>query len=172
MALAPPGRACYDALGSPPALRAPRRAPAPLAFKAAARGDKGAPVPEHSADYFAPLSGATFIVLTTYRQSGQAVPTTVWFAEAGGTLYVTTAIQSGKARRIGANPQVSVAPSDRVGNVQGPALAARAHVLAPDEQGPAIAALAQKYADQYAALTAQMDAGRPAGSRIFIAITP
>ena len=79
--------------------------------------------------YFAPLAGADFMVLTTYRASGEAVPTTVWFAEVAGRVYVTTNQNLKKVARIRATPAVLVAPSDRVGNLQGPAVSGRARVL-------------------------------------------
>jgi hypothetical protein len=123
-------------------------------------------------DHFAPLRGAEFIVLTTYRRTGAAVPTTVWFAEAEGVLYLTTGVQAGKAKRLRANPAVQVAPSDRVGNARGPALAARARVLEPHEEASAIAALQQKYGEPFTRLTAQMDAAQPTGGRIYVVVTP
>lgn len=123
-------------------------------------------------DHFAPLRGAEFIVLTTYRSTGTAVPTTVWFAEAGGVLYLTTGTQAGKAKRLRANPAVLVAPSDQVGNAQGPALSGRARVLEPHEEAAAIAALQQKYGEPFTRLTAQMDAAQPTGGRIYIIVTP
>ncbi|NTU83911.1 MAG: PPOX class F420-dependent oxidoreductase [Chloroflexales bacterium] len=122
-------------------------------------------------EHFAPLRGAEFMVLTTYRRTGAAVPTTVWFAEAEGVLYLTTAAEAGKVKRLRVNPEVQVAPSDRVGNIQGPALPARARVLEPHEDAVAIAALRQKYGALFTTLTAQMDAARPAGSRIYVVIT-
>lgn len=123
-------------------------------------------------DHFAPLRGAEFIVLTTYRRTGDAVPTTVWFAEAEGVLYLTTGSQAGKAKRLRANPAVLVAPSDQVGNVQGPALAGHARVLEPHENAAAIAALQQKYGEQFTRLTAQMDAAPSSSTRIYLIVTP
>jgi len=123
-------------------------------------------------DHFAPLRGAEFIVLTTYRRTGEAVPTTLWFAEDGGVLYLTTAAQAGKVKRLRATPAVQVAPSDRVGNLQGHSLPAQARVLEPHEFALAIAALQQKYGEQFTTLTTQMDAARPAGSRIYVVVTP
>lgn len=122
-------------------------------------------------DYFAALRGEAFIVLTTFRQSGTAVPTTVWFAEAEGKLYLTTHQAAGKAKRIRANPRVLVAPSDRTGNVHGPAFPAQARQLEAHEDERAVAALRHKYGEQYAMLTERMDASSP-GVRIFIELTP
>ncbi len=119
--------------------------------------------------HFAALDGAEFMVLTTYRRSGDPVPTTVWFAADDGRLFVMTQGQAGKAKRIRATSQVMVAPSDRVGVVSGPALAGRARILGPDEAGVAEAALRAKYGEQYAAVTARMPEG---GVRVFIEVAP
>lgn len=122
--------------------------------------------------YFSALDGAEFMVLTTYRASGEAVPTTVWFAEAGGRLFVTTNANLKKVARIRAVPSVLVAASDRVGNLQGPPVEGRARVLGPEEFPAAAAALRAKYTAQYDSLTARMDQAAPPNSRIFIEITP
>jgi PPOX class probable F420-dependent enzyme len=118
--------------------------------------------------HFAALEGAEFIVLTTHKRSGDAVPTTVWFAQVDDRLYVTTQSQAGKAKRVRATPNVTVAPSDRVGVVSGPAVAAVARQLSPDEAKVAEAALRAKYGDQYEAVASRL----PEGSvRIFIEVT-
>ncbi len=121
--------------------------------------------------YFAPLRDEQFVVLSTFRSSGEAVPTTVWFADAGGMIYITTGALLKKVGRIRANPRVLLAPSDRVGNIHGPAMDARARVLDPAEFDRAAAALREKYGAQYAAMTAQMDTRQSGNSRIFIAVT-
>ena len=126
---------------------------------------------EQSQPSFASLHDEEFVVLTTYRASGVAVPTTVWFADADGTIYVTTQRGAGKARRIGANPQVLLTPSDRVGNTHGEAVAGRARLLASDENAAAVAALRAKY-PAYDAMATQMDASREVNDRVFLAITP
>lgn len=122
--------------------------------------------------YFAPLQGAQFIVLTTFRASGAVVPTTVWFAEAGGNLYITTFRHSGKVKRIQANPSVLVASSDQIGQVYGPPLAARARLLDPPEHARATMLLRQKYGVQYETLTARMEQTAPANTRVFLEVTP
>ena len=81
----------------------------------------------------APLRDEQFVVLSTFRASGEPVPTTVWFADAGDTIYITTNARLKKVGRIRANPRVLLAPSDRVGNIHGPEIAARARVLDPTE---------------------------------------
>ncbi|NNJ10103.1 PPOX class F420-dependent oxidoreductase [Chloroflexales bacterium ZM16-3] len=118
---------------------------------------------------FAALAGAEFMVLTTYKRSGDAMPTTVWFAQVDDRLYVTTQSHAGKAKRIRATPAVTVAPSDRVGAVSGPAAPGQARILGPEEADAAEASLRAKYGEQYVALTSRI----PEGSvRIFIEVTP
>lgn len=119
---------------------------------------------------FASLSDEQFIVLTTFRPSGEGVPTTVWFAEEDGTIYVTTMAKAKKVKRIRANPHVQLTPSDRVGVTHGATIDAQARVLEAQEFERARAALRRKY-PEYDAFTARMDAVAP-GTRIFIAITP
>jgi hypothetical protein len=120
------------------------------------------------AAHFAALAGAEFMVLTTHKRSGDAVPTTVWFAQVDDRLYLTTQSQAGKAKRVRATSHVTVAPSDRVGNVVGLAVTAVARQLGPEEAPVAEAALHAKYGDQYVAVAARM----PEGSvRVFIEVT-
>jgi PPOX class probable F420-dependent enzyme len=119
------------------------------------------------ATHFAALEGAEFIVLTTYKRSGDPMPTTVWFAQVGDRLYVTTQSQAGKAKRVRATPRVTVAPSDRVGVVSGPAVDALARQLDPDEAKVAEAALRAKYGEQYDAVAGRLPEG---AVRIFIEV--
>ncbi|HZC05515.1 MAG TPA: PPOX class F420-dependent oxidoreductase [Ktedonobacterales bacterium] len=97
---------------------------------------------------FTQLDGEQFIVLTTYRKTGEAVPTTVWFAERDGKLYISTGAAAGKLKRIRTNPRVTVAPSDHIGAVKGAAVAAVAREATPDEHALAEAELAAKYGAQ------------------------
>ncbi|MEI7769684.1 MAG: PPOX class F420-dependent oxidoreductase [Chloroflexales bacterium] len=120
------------------------------------------------AAHFATLEGAEFMVLTTHKRSGDAVPTTVWFAQVDDRLYLTTQSHAGKAKRIRATPNVMVAPSDRVGNVSGPAVAAVARQLGPEEAQVAEAALHTKYGDQYVAVAGRLPEG---AVRVFIEVT-
>ena len=46
------------------------------------------------------FSGRNYLNLETYRKSGVAVRTPVWFAEQGGILYLYTLADSGKVKRI------------------------------------------------------------------------
>lgn len=121
---------------------------------------------------FANLAGETFLLLTTYRKTGDAVPTPVWFAQEGDNLFITTYERAGKTKRIRANPAVTVAPCNQVGVVHGPAMPGRARVLTRDEQSVAIQALRRKYGLLYDQMTGRMDQGQPAGVRVFIGVAP
>lgn len=60
-----------------------------------------------------------YLSLATFRRGGAEVATPVWFAEAGGKLYVVTAGESGKAKRLRHSSRARVAPSDMRGRVLG-----------------------------------------------------
>jgi uncharacterized protein len=77
-----------------------------------------------------------YISLTTFRKSGAAVPTPVWFGEENDKLYVMTRSDSGKFKRIRNNPRVQIAPCTIRGKVTGPQYEARARIL-PAEEWPA-----------------------------------
>lgn len=51
-----------------------------------------------------------YLSLTTYRRDGSPVSTPVWFVEDGGRLFVTTAADSYKAKRLRQNPAAMVSP--------------------------------------------------------------
>ena len=62
---------------------------------------------------FGPLSGSKTALLTTYRPGGEAVATPLSVAVANGKVYFVTASDSGKARRLADNPEVTPATSTR-----------------------------------------------------------
>ena len=101
----------------------------------------------HSA--FPALAGHGYLRLTTFRKSGEAVPTPVWFAQVGDHLYVTTDSESGKVKRIRNNAQVEVAPCDMQGKVLGDSAEAMARVMAGEEEAVAQEALKRKYGWQF-----------------------
>ena len=70
-----------------------------------------------------------YMSLATFRKTGAEIATPVWFAAAGGRLYVFTAEQSGKVKRLRNSPRARVAPSDARGRVRGAWLEANARVL-------------------------------------------
>ena len=60
-----------------------------------------------------------YMSLATFRRSGAEVKTPVWFAAADGKLYVFTAGESGKVKRLRHSSRARVAPSDARGQVRG-----------------------------------------------------
>ena len=60
-----------------------------------------------------------YLSLATFRRSGAEVKTPVWFAAADGKLYVFTAGDSGKVKRLRHSSRARVAPSDMRGHVRG-----------------------------------------------------
>jgi uncharacterized protein len=77
----------------------------------------------------AEITGQRYISLTTFRKSGAAVPTPVWFAEGGSKLYVMTSDTTGKFKRIRNNSQVKVAKCTIRGRVTGPEFTGTARIL-------------------------------------------
>jgi uncharacterized protein len=91
------------------------------------------------------IHGQKYISLATFRKSGVAVPTPIWFGEEDGKLYVMTRNDSGKYKRIRNNPQVRIAPCTIRGKVIGPDFAAKARVLPPENWPRARKTIEKKY---------------------------
>jgi len=95
--------------------------------------------------YFAPLCGATYIQLTTFRRNGDAVPTAVHIVLDGDEAFFRTWNTTGKAKRIRHNPEVRVAASTIRGRPRGAVLAARACLLDGEMSDRAARLLASKH---------------------------
>ena len=91
------------------------------------------------------IQGQKYISLSTFRKSGAAVPTPVWFGEQGDKLYVKTRSDSGKYKRIRNNPQVRIAPCTMRSKITGPEFAATARLLPPEDWPRAQALIEKKY---------------------------
>jgi PPOX class probable F420-dependent enzyme len=126
--------------------------------------------PPATATDLAALAEQQFILLTTFRRSGVAVPTTIWFANDGDRLFFQTGPESGKVKRIRANGQVTIAPSTRTGDLLGPAVSARARLLSGAEAEAAEAALQAKYGEARTRLMAQMGHAGRTMDRAYLAI--
>ena len=86
------------------------------------------------------------IALTTFRKTGQAVATPVWFAINLGTIYVETHADAGKLKRLRHTARVTLAPCTYNGKVTGSVSAGNARILtAAEERTAASTALANKY---------------------------
>ncbi|WNV89665.1 PPOX class F420-dependent oxidoreductase [Umezawaea sp. Da 62-37] len=79
------------------------------------------------------LGEGKYLLLTTYRKDGRAVPTPVWVVADGGQLFAWSATDSGKVKRIRRDGKVSVGPCDVRGKPTGGSVDAQAELL--DESG-------------------------------------
>jgi len=93
----------------------------------------------------AAIHGQRYISLATFRKSGAAVYTPIWFAEDDNKLYFMTSSKTGKYKRIRNNPQVRLAPCTMRGKIIGPEFAATARILPPEEWPRARASIEKKY---------------------------
>lgn len=120
------------------------------------------------------LADGKYLSLTTFRADGTPVATPVWLVRNGPHLEVITDANSGKVKRLRANPNVLVAPCTARGVVTGPSQQATAQLLDPE----ASAAVATRIADKYGLLGRMMlwwgarrHTAEANGGRIGIAIT-
>jgi PPOX class probable F420-dependent enzyme len=94
----------------------------------------------------AALDRESYISLVTFRRTGAAVPTPVWFAAKNGRLYVFTESRAGKVKRLRNDARARFAACNARGRVHGDWHEARARVVAdPAEERAAYATLRAKY---------------------------
>ena len=67
----------------------------------------------------AELDRHRYVSLATFRRDGTEVATPVWFADAEGKLYVFTAGESGKVKRLRRSSRARIAPCDARGGLRG-----------------------------------------------------
>lgn len=93
------------------------------------------------------LARSSYVLLTTFRKDGRAVPTPVWAApDRDGRLLVWTAPDAGKVKRIRRDGRVTVQPCSMRGEPVGRAIEARARVLGePRDLRSVYHALVRKY---------------------------
>ena len=99
------------------------------------------------------LEGKRYLSLETYRRSGEGIRTPVWFAVEPTSapasnprkLYVYTATDSGKAKRIRQKGMVKIAPCDVRGNVSGQWNDAHAEIVSGEEFGRGMGLINRKY---------------------------
>ena len=107
---------------------------------------------------FADLARATYVLLTTYRRSGDPVSTPVWIVGDDDRLLVTTGARSGKVKRIAHTPRVTLTPCDARGRVKPDAVAVEANAVVddrPETRDALDAALLKKYGIQYRLIRAR-----------------
>jgi len=101
---------------------------------------------ERTVSGFEHLRGHKYCLLVTYKRSGDAVPTPVWFGLGDGKLYVRSEANVAKVKRIRNDPRVRIAPCSVRGKPLGPPAEGRARVLdQPSDEEYAEAALRANY---------------------------
>ena len=101
---------------------------------------------EPTASGFDHLAGHKYALLVTYRRSGEAVPTPVWFGvDVEGRLYARTGKLAAKVKRIRNNPRVRVAPCTMRGVPKGPYAEGTARVVSAEQQEHAEKTLQSNY---------------------------
>ncbi len=91
------------------------------------------------------LEGRKYIRITTFRRTGLSVPTPVEFVQQNRTVYLRTAKDSGKVKRIRHNPSVTIAPCTIRGKPLGPAVEAFASLVDDDKGEPILQLFKDKY---------------------------
>ena len=82
------------------------------------------------------IEQAQYISLSTFRRNGAAVATAVWFATDGGKIYLYSALDAGKMKRVRATARVTVVSCDVKGKVTAGAVPlAGSAVELPAERG-------------------------------------
>lgn len=83
---------------------------------------------------FASLAASRTALLTTFRRSGAAVSTPLGIRVEGDRAYFVTAADSGKAKRLAANAEVTLAACTVSGQVLASPVAGRARLLTAEQQ--------------------------------------
>jgi PPOX class probable F420-dependent enzyme len=91
------------------------------------------------------MDGASYCLLTTFKRSGEPVPTPVWFGVADGKLYFHSEGEVGKIKRIRNEGRVLVGPCTLRGKPKGPMVEAKARVLPEEDEVHAEAAIQSNY---------------------------
>jgi PPOX class probable F420-dependent enzyme len=93
----------------------------------------------------AEIHGQRYISLATFRKTGAAVYTPIWFAEEDDKLYFMTNSKTGKCKRIRNNQQVKIAPCTIRGKITGREFSATVRLLRPEEFARARQSINAKY---------------------------
>lgn len=121
------------------------------------------------------LGDEPFVLLTTYRSTGVAVPTPVWVARDGDRLLVTTGATSGKVKRLGHTARVDLTACSARGAVIKGAVPVTAHATVATDVETLTRldeVLLAKYGEQFSAVRAAPHGPGSATASVAIVITP
>ena len=125
---------------------------------------------------FDALADEGFISLTTFRKSGEGVPTTVWVGQDGDALLVTTPRGSGKVKRLRRDACVELTASSRFGKVDddAPSVSGLGEILDDDAaRARCNAVMVEKYGLEYRVMMGIEKLGRKGDdNRVILRITP
>lgn len=96
-------------------------------------------------DKLAQFANQNYLSMESYRKTGEAIRTPLWFVEDGGVLYFYTVAHSFKVKRLKNNPRIRIAPCDMRGKVKGEWVDATARLLDAIESQHADGLLNRKY---------------------------
>lgn len=113
-----------------------------------------------------------YLLLTTFRKDGRAVPTALWFAQDGTDLVVWTVSTSGKVKRIRRDGAITIAPCDLRGNPRGEAIKAHARLLDAAETERVRSLISKRYGVLGWLTVYGSKLRRGVGGTIGVAITP
>ena len=86
------------------------------------------------------------LALTTFRKTGEAVATPLWFAHHQGVIYVETNAKAGKFKRLRHTSRVTLAPCTVSGKVTGEVSLGNARILTESQEiATAAEAMSKKY---------------------------
>ncbi|ANZ38552.1 PPOX class F420-dependent enzyme [Lentzea guizhouensis] len=92
------------------------------------------------------LGEGQYLLLTTFRKDGTAVPTPVWVVPGdNGVIYAWSAKDTGKVKRIRRSGDVEVGACNFKGDPKGESVKARARLLDDDASDLVRAKIAKKY---------------------------
>ena len=91
------------------------------------------------------LGSEKYVLLTTFRRDGRAVPTPLWVVPDGTGLGFWTPAETGKVKRIRNGGRVTVQPCDVRGNPSGEPVEARARVGGDADKTRVVAGITRKY---------------------------
>ncbi|WP_326569582.1 PPOX class F420-dependent oxidoreductase [Amycolatopsis rhabdoformis] len=91
------------------------------------------------------LAGEKYVVLTTFRRDGRAVPTTIWFGLDGDELLMISERKAGKVKRLRNSGRVEVQASDVRGRTHGAVVAGTARLLEDTETDRVRKAIGRHY---------------------------
>ena len=119
------------------------------------------------------LEDASYLSFATFRKSGVAVETPVWFAEEDGVFYLFSADNAGKVKRLRNSPRSRIAACTVTGRVTGDWVDTEAKILTRKADiAQALGALERKYGWQMCITNLLSRLSGKMDKRAYIAVTP